>query len=442
MTFEELNLNRSLLNALDDLELKIPTTIQHKVFPVAMSGRDLVGIAQTGTGKTFAYLLPCLRQYQFSKQGYPTIAILVPTRELVKQVVEEVKKLCAYMSVRVVGAYGGTNIKTQLAQVIEGTDVIVGTPGRFLDLALTGTLKLKSVKKLIIDEVDEMLDLGFRPQLMRIMEFLPEKRQNLMFSATLTDHVDQLINSYFTNPAKIEAAPAGTPVEKIDQSAYELSNFYSKRNLLDLMLSTDKSMTKVLIFTASKRLADILFEAISPKYPEQIGVIHSNKSQNHRFNTIEQFQSGAYRAIIATDIISRGMDISGVSHVINFDLPDEPEHYVHRIGRTGRADARGKAISFITENETDQRAAIENLIKAGIPVADLPEELEITNELAFHELPKNDIDFVPVKAPKLESSGPAYHEKKEKNKKVNKTRTERIKDRQKPRTKGGKRKRK
>ena len=220
MTFEDFNLNRPLLNALTDLGFTKPTTIQEKVFSVVMSGADVCGIAQTGTGKTIAYLLPLLRLWEFKKVKDPQVLIVVPTRELVAQVVETIKKLSAYTNLVVKGVYGGTNMNTQKTEVEEGMDILVATPGRLYDLAMAGAFKTKTIKKLVIDEVDEMLNLGFRSQLKNILDLLPDRRQNLMFSATLTDEVGQLIETYFNDPIKIEAAPTGTPVEGIEQTGY------------------------------------------------------------------------------------------------------------------------------------------------------------------------------------------------------------------------------
>ena len=217
MQFEDLNLNTPLLRAIEDLGYTQPTTIQHRVFPIVMSGRDVCGIAQTGTGKTFAYLLPCLRQWKFDKNKDPQILIIVPTRELVVQVVEAVKKLTPYMSVVTVGVFGGMNINTQQIEVEKGVDVLVATPGRLFDLIMNGAIKTKKIKRLVIDEMDEMLNLGFRKQITNILELLPAKRQNLLFSATITEEVENLMNDYFTNPERVEAAPAGTPLDNIIQ---------------------------------------------------------------------------------------------------------------------------------------------------------------------------------------------------------------------------------
>ena len=419
MTFNDLNLNTALLNALEDMGYHTPTTIQQKAYATAMSGADVCGIAQTGTGKTIAYLLPCLRQWKFTKDVNPQILIVVPTRELVVQVVETVNQLTTYMSVVAVGVYGGVNINTQKLSTEKKTDVLVATPGRLFDLAMSGSLKLKSIKKLVIDEVDEMLNLGFRTQLKNILELLPVKRQNLLFSATITDDVENLLQLYFNNPVKIEAAPTGTPLENIQQYAYEVPNFYTKVNLLKQLLAEDESMTKVLVFAESKALADQLFEQLEPANEGTAGVIHSNKEQNHRFNTVKQFKDGVYRFIIATDIVARGIDIAEVTHVINFDTPDEPENYMHRIGRTGRADKPGIAITFITPKEKKCQNAIEGLMSYHIPIRPLPEHLEISEELTEDEKPKVYMKEIQLKIPKKEDVGPAFHPKSAKNSKVN-----------------------
>ena len=239
MIFSDLNLSAPLLNALAENGYINPTTIQHRVFPIVMSGRDVCGIAQTGTGKTFAYLLPLLRLWKFSKDKNPQILIIVPTRELVAQVVESVKELSTYMSVVALGVYGGVNINTQWTELQKGVDVLVATPGRLYDLAVNGAFKTKSIKKLVIDEMDEMLNLGFRIQIKNILDLIPAKRQNLLFSATITDEVEKLMDTYFNNPERVEAAPTGTPLENIEQVYYATPNFYTKINLLHLLLSQE-----------------------------------------------------------------------------------------------------------------------------------------------------------------------------------------------------------
>lgn len=419
MLFTDFNLNRQLLNALEDAGYAQPTVIQQKVFSVVMSGADVCGIAQTGTGKTIAYLLPLLNQWKFSKEKHPQILVVVPTRELVAQVVEEVKKLSAYLNLVTVGVYGGVNINTQGLELQKGCDVLVATPGRLFDLAMAGAYKTKSIKKLVIDEVDEMLNLGFRTQLKNILDLLPQRRQNLLFSATLIPEVEDLIKEFFNDPVKIEAAPAGTPVENIYQTAYPVPNFYTKINLLKYLLE-DEAMSKVLVFVASKKLADEVFEELEPHFKTGAGVIHSNKEQNHRFNTVKAFKDGTHRFVIATDIVARGIDVSEVSHVINFDLPTVPENYIHRIGRTGRADKKGIAISFITEKDMASLQGIEELMNLKINKKSLPADLEIATQLTEDEQPKVFMKEIEVKLPKREERGPSFHPKSAKNSKVNK----------------------
>ncbi|MEA4982644.1 MAG: DEAD/DEAH box helicase [Paludibacter sp.] len=419
MTFFDLNLTSPLLNALDDLGMKNPTTIQVKAFPVILSGRDMVGIAQTGTGKTIAFLLPCLRQWKFSKDKNPTIVIVVPTRELVQQIVDEVSKLTKYMQVRVAGVYGGVNMIQQTPLIVDGLDVIVGTPGRMLDFLLNGTLKFRSVKKFIIDEVDEMLNLGFRPQLIRLMDFLPAKRQNLMFSATMTPEIKTFIDDFFIDPLEVEAARTGTPLENIKQAAIKVPNFNTKVNLLVYLLDNHAEFSKVLLFVSTKQMADDVYEKIAPFYPDRIGIIHSNKSQNNRFDNLKQFNEGNYRLLIATDIVARGLDFDDVTHVVNFDVPEEPENYMHRIGRTGRVDKKGVSITFITKTDADNRLKIETLMGRKISLMAMPEEVTISEELTSYELPQVSMKNVLVKLTKPEEGGGAFHEKIGKNKKVN-----------------------
>jgi ATP-dependent RNA helicase RhlE len=419
VTFLELNLNTPLLNALNDLGFENPTPIQEKLYPVVLSGRDAVGIAQTGTGKTFAYLVPILRQLKYSDQKHPRILIVVPTRELVLQVVGEIEKLTKYMTVRVVGVYGGTNINTQKQVVFQGMDIVVATPGRLVDLVMTGILRLKSIQKLVIDEVDEMLNLGFRPQLMSFMDSLPIKRQNLMFSATLTEDVSAMIDNYFYEPETIEIQVQGTPLEQITQYFYSVPNFFTKINLLESLLSDVESFQRVLIFVSSKQFADRIFELLDPIFPEQIGVLHSNKSQNYRINALERFRAGTSRMLIATDVASRGLDIADISHVINFDTPENPEDYIHRTGRTGRAEKAGIAITFVNDVETKFLAEIEKFMNRPLEEKPLPADLKISTIFTDEERPVMfDKEYL-VKPSAITTSQGAFHEKKEKNKKVN-----------------------
>ena len=443
MTFADFNINSPLLNALDDLGISQPTTIQEKAFPVIMSGRDMVGIAQTGTGKTIAFLLPTLRQWKYSKEKSPTVLVVVPTRELVLQVVEQVEKLTKYMNVRVAGVYGGVNMIQQTPLITAGLDVLVATPGRLLDFALNGTLKLKSVKRFIIDEVDEMLNLGFRPQLIRVIDLLPTKRQNLMFSATITDELKDFIADFFIDPLEIEAARTGTPLENIKQAGIKVPNFNTKINLVEFFLKTNPDFSKVLLFVSTKKMADDVYERLEALFPEEVGVIHSNKSQNFRLEAFRSFNADKLRMLVATDLVARGLDFDDVTHVVNFDMPEVPESYMHRIGRTGRADKKGVALAFITKADSDYRKAIEDLMGQKISLMKMPEEVIVSTELTLDELPKVAMKNTLIKIPKKEEGGEAFHEKSDKNKKVNMKvrRAEAMKIKyKKPKTRGQKKK--
>ena len=419
MTFEDLNLNTPIRNALNDLGFVIPTPIQAKAFNVVASGKDMVGIAQTGTGKTFAYMLPILKNLKYSTQDNPRILVLVPTRELVVQVVDEIEKLSKYINNRVLGVYGGTNINTQKQAIADGVDILVATPGRLYDLALSRVLQLKSIQKLVIDEVDVMLDLGFRHQLINIFDILPQRRQNIMFSATMTLDVDALINDFFKAPERVSIAVSGTPLENILQTRYNIPNFYTKVNLLVHLLNDTETFNKVLIFVAYKKMADRLFEKLDETFREELCVIHSNKTQNYRLRSIEQFRNGENRILVATDVMARGLDIDNISHVINFDTPDYPENYMHRIGRTGRAERKGEALVFSTEKEQESLEAIEGLMQMEIPLLDIPNAVEISNELIEEERPQIKERNNPTKRKDEDAPGPAFHEKYEKNQKEN-----------------------
>ncbi len=440
-TFQDLNLSTQLLNAVEDLGFTNPTPVQEQSFSVVRSGKDVVGIAQTGTGKTFAYMMPILRDLKYSEQKYPRVLVLVPTRELVLQVVEEIEKLAKYITLRVLGVYGGANINVQKRAIMQGQDIVVATPGRLYDLALSKALNMKSIQKLVIDEVDVMLDLGFRFQLLNIFDILPERRQNIMFSATMTDDVDALITDFFKAPEKISIAVSGTPLDNISQRSYDVPNFYTKVNLLNHFLKDKETYKKVLVFVAFKRSADMLFAALDESFADEICVIHSNKTQNYRIRSIRQFDQGMNRILVATDVMARGLDFDEVSHVINFDTPKYPENYMHRIGRTGRAEQEGQSILFSTVKEQEEKEAIEELMDVKIPKFDLPADVEISELLTEDERPREDrersknrtgLEYVP---------GPAFHEKSEKNSKTNQGgsyRREIAKKYKKPKTRGDK----
>jgi ATP-dependent RNA helicase RhlE len=415
-TFLDFDLPKSLQKALDEMGFSTPTPIQIKSMPVILSGRDMMGIAQTGTGKTFAYLLPILKQWKFQNTHTPRVLILVPTRELVVQVAEEVVKLTKHMSVRTLGVYGGVNINTQKTAVYQGVDILVGTPGRVMDLALDNVIRFDEIQKLIIDEFDEMLNLGFRFQVTSVLTMLKTKRQNILFSATMTDEVDDMLDEYFDFPIEVSLAPSGTPLEQISQLGYKVRNFLTKINLLKELLHTDESMSRLLIFINNKKTADLVAASLEEDFPDQFGLIHSNKSQNYRLNTMASFQAGEIRGIVTTDVMARGLDISDITHVINMEFPEVPEQYVHRIGRTGRADKTGTALSFVSPREEEIQIEAEILMEKEIQFLALP-NIEIEEKILEFEKEKRKMKVL-LKRPKKEG-GEAFHDKKDKNKKVN-----------------------
>ncbi len=419
ITFTDFNIKKQLINALSDLNIVNPTEIQELSFSPVKSGKDVLGIAQTGTGKTYAYLLPILQELKFSTQHNPRVLILVPTRELVTQVLAEIVNLTKYLEIRSVGIYGGSNINTQKISLSKGCDIIVATPGRLYDLVLAQSVSLKDVRRLVIDEVDIMLDLGFRRQLVSLFEWMSDKRQNILYSATMTVEIEALIQDFFVNPEKIYVALSGTPLENIEQSSYEVPNFYTKINLLAEMLEDKETFHKVLVFTEGKKHADKVQQILTEQLEETIGIIHANKSQNFRFASIEKFDKQQLRVLVATDLVARGIDFEGISHVINVDVPKFPENYMHRIGRTGRAEAKGKSILLFTAKQKPLKAAIELLM--GIPIVELPMSKSVKHSalLLPEEQPNDYNEKNEDRNNKLKPGGDSFHEKSEKNKKVN-----------------------
>lgn len=416
MTFLDLQLPKSLQKAIEEVGYTIPTPIQIKAMPAIASGRDVIGIAQTGTGKTWAYLLPILKHWKFQASDIPNVLIIVPTRELVVQVAEEVQKLTQYMSLKVLGVYGGTNINTQKKALAEGVDVVVGTPGRVLDLMLDAYLRTDAMQKLVIDEFDEILQLGFKPQMVQLLNLIKSKRQNILFSATMTEEVDEMLEEYFDFPIEVSLAPSGTPLKKIKQEALKVPNFLTKINVLKYWL-TQKEVEKALIFVNNKRLVDLVYEyLLEDGFEDQIELMHSNKSQNYRLQAIKKFQNNEIKAIITTDVMARGLDISDISHVINLDLPLLPEQYIHRIGRTGRANKIGVAWSLIAPQDEEALLEIEVMMELELAFLPMPDVL-IEEILLEFEKTKVKPKML-LKRPKIEL-GAAFHQKKEKNTKVN-----------------------
>ena len=412
LSFEDLKLSRQFLNAVKDQGYASPTAIQQKVIPLALAGHDLLGVAQTGTGKTAAFVLPLLIKLKYAQGEHPRGLILAPTRELVMQIKTHLDGLAAYTDLRSVALYGGLGPKVQIAALEAGADLIVSTPGRFLDLYKKGAILPKFIKTMVLDEADKMMDMGFMPQIRSLLEIMPNKRQNMLFSATMPDKVVKLTEEFLEFPERVEVAPQATTAETINQSLYEVPNFKTKINLLEYLFQ-NAALSRVILFVKTKTNADSLARFLNRKSLGPVRVIHANKGQNSRINAMADFKSGEIRVLVSTDVTARGMDISMVSHVINFDVPLVYEDYVHRIGRTGRAENKGTAITFANEVEMIHIARIEALIRQPIPRQPLPENVTI-EKTPFEEkqFMAREIDLIKRKEnPDFQG---AFHEKKRK----------------------------
>ncbi|MBD2754661.1 DEAD/DEAH box helicase [Spirosoma validum] len=384
-SFEQFELNRQLLNAVADLGYTEPTPIQQKTIPLSLGNHDVLGIAQTGTGKTAAYLLPLLMKVKYAQGNSPRALILAPTRELVMQINEAVGELGKYTDLRHLALYGGLGPKTQIETLRKGVDLLVTTPGRFMDLYRLGEIVTKDIRTMVLDEADKMMDMGFMPQIRSILEVIPTKRQNLLFSATFGGRVERLSAEFLEAPVKVEVTPQASTADMVNQVIYEVPNFRTKINLLDYLISKD-TFQRVIIFARSKSNAENIYKFLARKVVEtaQIRVIHANKGQNTRINAMDAFKEGNVQVLVATDVAARGIDVAQVSHVINFDLPLIYEDYVHRIGRTGRANHTGEAITFLTMAEEYHVQKIEKIIRMTIPRQPLPPQVEVA-ETPFDE---------------------------------------------------------
>ena len=382
MMFEDLGLETGLLRAVQDLGYVEPTPIQEQAIPLALEGRDLLGCAQTGTGKTAAFILPTLQRIaqpiaadtpigggRRAAGRRPLAALVVtPTRELAGQI-EEVARVCAkYTGQLVAAVYGGVGYDPQLRKLRRGVDVLVATPGRLLDLQQRGEVNLSAVRILVLDEADRMLDMGFWPDVRRILALLPSARQNMLFSATLSRDVMRIAGPTLTNPARVEVAPSATPVEAVTQTVYPVAE-PQKIDLLVRLLEEEK-LDRVLVFTRTKHRADRVCRHLE-RSRIRGAAIHSNRTQAQRQHALDGFKKGTYRVLVATDIVARGIDVDSISHVINYDLPTQPQDYVHRIGRTARAGASGTALTFLAAEQAAELRQIELLLGQTLPCRDL-----------------------------------------------------------------------
>jgi ATP-dependent RNA helicase RhlE len=365
-TFSDLGIKPKLLSILTKLSFVTPTPIQAQAIPVARSGRDVIGIAQTGTGKTLAFSLPMIEHIaRNKKQGL----VIVPTRELAEQVTESFSTVGKSLGLRHALIIGGAPMGRQISAIRRRPHVIVGTPGRLNDHLEHGTLKLAGVGVLVLDEADRMLDMGFAPQISKILRHVPQQRQTMLFSATMPPEIERLAAQYLTNPARVQASPAGTVAARVNQELFIVPR-QQKNRLLDRLLSDYRGT--VLVFSRTKYGAKKICRAIR-EMNHAAAEIHSNLSPAQRRRSLAGFKTGAVRVMVATDIASRGIDVSDFELVINYDLPDHLEDYVHRVGRTGRAGKEGKAISFVHPDQRHHIRSIERLVRQKLTVCALPE---------------------------------------------------------------------
>lgn len=364
--FESLGLQRCLLKGVKSMGYTRPTPIQEKAIPEILAGRDVVGCAQTGTGKTAAFILPLLERMG-DERGVKAL-VVTPTRELAIQIEEVARDSARFTRRRALAVYGGVGYAPQASQLRRGVDLLVATPGRLLDIHGRGDVDLDGVEALVLDEADRMLDMGFWPDVRRIIRLLPQQRQNLLFSATMSPQVLGVVGSTLSDPVQINVAPSATPVESIDQAVYPVGARQKSELLVRLL--KERQLERVLVFTRTKHRADRVCRALK-REGIRGAAIHSNRTQAQRQKALDGFKKGNFHVLVATDIVARGIDVDNISHVINFDVPNKPEDYVHRIGRTARAGKDGSALTFLAAEETAALREIEGLIGVTIRCEDL-----------------------------------------------------------------------
>ena len=415
MQFEDLKLKRQFLNAVSDLGFFKPTPIQIQAIPRILAGQDVIGVAQTGTGKTGAYVLPLLQKLKGRQDGAPRVAILVPTKELALQVHGAVESFAMHTDIRALALVGGVGPKTQIAELEAGTDVVVATPGRFMELYLKGALVTKKLHSMVLDEADRMMDMGFMPQLRDMLEVIPRKRQNLLFSATFPQRVERLADEFLLWPTRIEVTPEGTPVASVEQYVVRAPNVQTKINAVLHWLTDAHPDSRALLFVRTKEDAKRVRVALEEAMPRQVAEIHSNKAQHTRLAAMSQFRAGEVRVLVSTDVSARGIDVPETEVVINFNVPRMSDDYVHRIGRTGRADRSGMAYTLV--DPTDEVALVR--VVERLPAESRPQDLELSSQVEVTETPPweaksmaRTIDFQKRKADPTYKG--AFHEKKRK----------------------------
>lgn len=417
-TFLDFKFNKQILSAIEEAGYTRPTEIQAKAIPSILSGRDVVGIAQTGTGKTAAFVLPLLMTLKYAQGNEPRGLVLCPTRELAIQLAEHIKMFSTYLDLRTVVLYGGIGPKGQIEELENGVDLIVSTPNRFMDLYKKGHIPIRSLKHLVLDEADKIMDMGFVGMIHNILEVIPQRKQILLFSATMGERVQRIADNFLKSPVHVEVSLQATPAETVVQKRYKVPNFSTKINLLKYLFEDSEVFTRVIIFCRTRKTADEVYNFLAKKFgEEEVRVIHANKGQNTRINSIEAFKEGNLRILVATDVAARGLDVSEVSHVINFDVPIVIEDYVHRIGRTGRAENEGTAITFCNPAEEYHVRRIEELIRQKIPVKKLPSKVFV-EETPYKERQEIAREIDSQKRRENPDFKGAFHEKKERNESV------------------------
>lgn len=414
MTFEELKLTKQFIQATEDAGYQLATDIQVMAIPPIRAGQDVIGIAPTGTGKTAAFLIPLLSNLKYAQGESPRGLVLAPTKELVIQIAGEARKFAAYTDLRIVMLYGGIGPKTQLNELSEGVDLIVATPGRFMDLYMRGGIFTRKIKHVVIDEADRMMDMGFMPQLRNLQEVLPTKRQNLLFSATFPHRVERLADEFLLWPTRLEVAPQATVASTVEQYQVELPNMRTKLSYLEhLLVTEDQPESRWMVFVRRKEDAEQIGKYLERIFDFGVRSIHSNKAQNSRLNAMELFRSGEIKVLVSTDVSSRGIDIPEIDYVVNFSVPGDPHDYVHRIGRTGRAFRSGRSITLVDPAEGYALKRIENL------TGDVPKSIQPPENLEVFETPRwerqNQAMIIDKEMRKIDPDYKgAFHEKKKK----------------------------
>lgn len=416
MRFDDLKLTRQFLNAISDAGYEEATPIQQRAIPPLRAGQDVIGIAQTGTGKTAAFLLPLLQTLKYAQGEAPRALVVAPTKELVVQIHSEAQKFAAYTDLRIVAFYGGVGPKKQIEEIEDGVDLIVTTPGRFLEIYSRGHIETKKIKHIVLDEADRMMDMGFMPQIRQLQEVVPTKRQNILFSATFPPRVERLADEFLLWPTRVEVTPESTPVSTVTQYKLPLPNLRTKIAFIEWYVRERLGEDRLLIFTRRKEEAENLYKFLLRTFDMGIRAVHSNKGQNARINAINDFRSGDVQILIATDVASRGIDVPETQWVINASVPRDPHDYIHRIGRTGRAFREGSALTLFDPAEKFALERIETLTgEALLEFESVPDLEEFETPRREKQEQAREIDRE-LRKRDPEYKG-AFHEKKRKSRK-------------------------